>query len=93
MLAKKKGYDVISYKKCFNKIGPSLNFNEKKFLAAIRHLDELNLIMYFESHAPDVIFTNPNTLLDKVNEIIEKSYIWRKKIPSIEFALIKLVHL
>ena len=88
VLAKKKGCDVISYKKCFNKIGPSLNFNEKKFLAAIRHLDELNLIMYFESHAPDVIFTNPNTLLDKVGEIIEKSYIWRSKIPSIEVQLV-----
>ena len=84
VLAKKKGCDVISFKKCFNKIGPSLNFDERKFLAAIQHLDALNLIMYFQSHAPDVIFTNPNTLLDKVSEIIEKSYIWRNKVDSIE---------
>ena len=88
MLVKKKGCDVISFKKCFNKIGPSLRFDERKFLAAIQHLNELNLIMYFESHVPDVIFANPNTLLDKVSEIIEKSYIWRKKIRSIEACLV-----
>ena len=84
VLAKKKGCDVISFEKCFNKFGPSLSFDKRKFLAAIQHLDELNLIMYFESHAPDVIFTNPNTLLDKVSEIVEKSYIWRNKVDSIE---------
>ena len=84
ILAKKKGCDVISFETCFNKIGPSLFFDRRKFLRAIQYLDELNLILYFESHAPDVIFTNPNTLLDKVSEIIEKSYIWREKIPSIE---------
>ena len=89
VLAKKKGCDIISFEKCFNKFGPSLSFDKKNFLAAIQHLDELNLIMYFESQAPDVIFTNPNTLLDKVSEIIEKSYIWRNKVDSIE---VRLVH-
>ena len=84
VLAKKKGCDIISFEKCFNKFGPSLSFDKKNFLAAIQHLDELNLIMYFESHAPDVIFTNPNTLLDKVSEIIEKSYIWRNKVDSLD---------
>ena len=88
VLAKKKGCDVISFKKCFNKIGPSLNFDKRKFLVTIQHLDALNLIMYFESHAPDVIFTNPNTLLDKVSEIIEKSYIWRNKVDPIEVCLV-----
>ena len=82
--AKKEKHDVISFERCFREIGPSLNFSRKTFLAAIQHLDELNLILYFKSQAPDVIFTNPNTLLDKVGEIVEKSYIWRGKVPSNE---------
>ena len=82
--AKKEKRDVISFESCFREIGPSLKFSRKTFLAAIQHLDELNLILYFKSQAPDVIFTNPNTLLDKVGEIVEKSYIWRREVPSIE---------
>ena len=82
--AKKKRRDVISFEHCFKEIGPSLNFSRKTFLAAIQHLDELNLILYFKSQAPDVIFTNPNSLLDKVGEIVEKSYIWREKVSSNE---------
>ena len=83
-LANKERGDVISFERCFKEIGPSLKFDQKTFLAAIQHLNELNLILYFKSQAPDVIFTNPNTLLDKVGEIVEKSYIWRGKVPSIE---------
>ena len=82
--AKKEKHDVISFERCFREIGTSLKFSRKTFLAAIQHLDELNLILYFKSQAPDVIFTNPNTLLDKVGEIVEKSYIWRGKVPSHE---------
>ena len=82
--AKKENRDVISFERCFREIGPSLKFSRKTFLAAIQHLDELNLILYFKSQAPDVIFTNPNTLLDKVGEIVEKSYIWRGEVPSTE---------
>ena len=82
--AKKEKCDAISFERCFKEIGPSLNFSRKTFLAAIQHLDRLNLILYFKSQAPDVIFTNPNTLLDKVGEIVEKSYIWRGKVPRIK---------
>ena len=80
--ARKKGRDVISYEDCFSKIGSALKLDSKSFLAAIKHLDSLNLILYFESHAPDVIFVNPNTLLDRVGELVEKSYIWRGKVKS-----------
>ena len=82
--AKKKRCDVLSFEGFFKEIGESLNFSRKTFLAAIQHLDQLNLILYFKSQAPDVIFTNPNTLLDKVGEIVEKSYIWRGKVLSME---------
>ena len=83
-LQAEKRRDVISYEHCFKEIGLPLNFSRKTFLAAIQHLDELNLILYFKSQAPDVIFTNPNALLDKVGEIVEKSYIWRGNVPSNE---------
>ena len=73
---------MISYEDCFSEIGSALKLDSKSFLAAIKHLDSLNLILYFESHAPDVIFVNPNTLLDRVGELVEKSYIWRGKVKS-----------
>ena len=89
--AEKEKHIVISFEDCFKKIGPSLKFNRKQFLAAIQHLDDLNLILYFKApdvsmkpKKPDVIFVNPNTVLDKVGEIVEKSYVWRKKVPHIE---------
>ena len=89
--AEKEKRDVISFEDCFKRIGPSLKFNRKEFLAAIQHLDDLNLILYFKApdismkpKISDVIFVNPNTVLDKVGEIVEKSYVWRKKVPHIE---------
>ena len=87
--AEKEKRDVISFEDCFKRIGPSLKFNRKQFLAAIQHLDDLNLILYFKapdtSKMPDVIFVNPNTVLDKVGEIVEKSYVWRNKVPRYEY--------
>ena len=81
--AKKEKRDIISLEECL-KIGSSLKFNRESCLAALHHLDSVNLILYFERHAPNVIFVNPNILLDKVGEIVEKSYIWRRKVPSNE---------
>ena len=82
----KEGRKIISFEECFQKFGSSLKFKGRmKFLAAIRYLDELNLILYFKApdafikpEAPDLIFSNPNALLDKVSEIVEKSYNIRK---------------
>ena len=64
---------VISVHDCLN-IAHSLHFTETAARAALLHLDSLNLIQYFPSSAEEVIFCDPNVLLNKVNELIKKSY-------------------
>ena len=64
---------VISVHDCLN-IARSLHFTETAGRAALLHLDSLNLIQYFPSSAEEVIFCDPNVLLNKVNELIKKSY-------------------
>ena len=64
---------VISVRDCLN-IARSLHFTETAGRAALLHLDSLNLIQYFPSSAEEVIFCDPNVLLNKVNELIKKSY-------------------
>ena len=77
----------IVLKRC----GPSLKFNREEFLVAIQHLDDLNLIqapdISMKPRMPDVIFVNLNAVLDKVGEIVEKSYVWRNKVPHIDCQL------
>ena len=64
---------VISIHECLN-IACSLHFTETAARAALLHLDSLNLIQYFPLSAEEVVFCDPNVLLNKVNELIKKSY-------------------
>ena len=70
----KKEESVISFKECLDIAKHSLLFEETVARAAIHHLDSLNLIQHFPECAKEVIFCDPNILLNKVNELIEKSY-------------------
>ena len=70
----KQEASVLSLKECLDMAKDSLHFTEESARAAIHHLDCLNLIQYFPECAEEVIFCDPNVLLSKVNELIEKSY-------------------
>ena len=49
-------------------------FDNDSFEAALQHLDELNIIFYYPNTLPDVIFTDPQVLLDKVTELVKFTY-------------------
>ena len=75
----KKEKCVISFKECLDIAKHSLHFTETTARAAIHHLDSLNLIQHFPECAEKVIFCDTNVLLNKMNEMIEKSYSLRDK--------------
>ena len=66
---------VLKFSECLDIARRSFHFiDDRSARAAILHLDDLNLIQYFPSVAEGVIFCDPNVLLNKVNELIKKSY-------------------
>ena len=50
------------------------HFSEESFEEALRYLDNLNILFYYKDVLPNVIFCDPQVLLDKVTELVEHSY-------------------
>ena len=50
------------------------HFTEESFEEALKYLDNLNILFYCKDVLPDVIFCDPQVLLDKVTELVEHSY-------------------
>ena len=57
-----------------------LHFDESTLEAALMYLDELSLILYYPDILPDLVFTNPQVLLDKVSELVKVHHDLRKRI-------------
>ena len=55
-----------------------LHFDESTLEAALMYLDELSLILYYPDILPDLVFTNPQVLLDKVSELVKVHHDLRK---------------
>ena len=72
-IAQALGRDVMSKEECFA-VALRLHFDSKSFEAALEYLDGLNIIFYYPDTLPDVVFTDPQVLLDKVTEIVKLSY-------------------
>ena len=51
-----------------------LHFEEDFLDAAIQYLDELSVIFYHCNILPDLVFADPQVLLDKVTELVIKSF-------------------
>ena len=64
---------VISKKKCLA-IATILSINAKALTAALEYFDKLNIFLYYPSVLPEVIFSNPQVLLDKVTELVHFNY-------------------
>ena len=64
---------VISKKKCLD-IATILSINAKALTAALEYFDNLNIFLYYPSVLPEVIFSNPQVLLDKVTELVHFNY-------------------
>ena len=64
---------VMSKQECFA-VALRFHFDTDSFEAALQHLDQLNIIFYYPNTLPDVVFTDPQVLLDKVTELVKFSY-------------------
>ena len=72
-IAQALGRDVMSKEECFT-VALTLHFDRESFEAAVEYLNELNIIFHYPDILPDVIFTDPQVLLDKVTELVKLSY-------------------
>ena len=50
------------------------HFSEESFEEALKYLDNLNILFHYKGVLPNVIFCDPQVLLDKVTELVEHSY-------------------
>ena len=64
---------VISKTECL-RIAAILNIDEKALKASLEYFDDLNIFLYFPSVLPEVIFADPQVLLNKVTELVHFSY-------------------
>ena len=71
--AKRMGTQVLSLEKCIE-ISEALNFPPDDVIPALTFLSNYNLILYYASILPNVVFATPQVLLDKVTELTECVY-------------------
>ena len=72
-IAESHGRYVLSRDECFV-VAQRLQFDEKSFEAALNYLDGLNIIYYYPKILPNVVFSDPQVLLDKLTELVKYSY-------------------
>ena len=70
MLAKR---GIISLQECQD-IATRLKINSEGLTAALNYLNELNILLYYPSLLPGVIFAEAQTLLNKLTELVAYSY-------------------
>ena len=46
----------------------------QKLTAALKYFDELNIFLYYPSVLPEVVFSDPQILLNKVTELVHFGY-------------------
>ena len=61
---------TLSRNECLE-IARRLHLDESALDAALIYLDELSLIFYYPDILPEVVFTNPQVLLDKISELVK----------------------
>ena len=70
---------VLSKEECL-RASKDLYFDEHSLDAALQFLDEISAVFYFPEILEGVVFTNPQVLLDKVTELVEKIFCLRENI-------------
>ena len=68
-----KGSQVLSMGQC-ETIAANLKFPQDDLPVALEFLSKYNLILYYPTILPNVVFTTPQVLLDKVTELTECVY-------------------
>ena len=72
--AKRNNTQVLSLEKCIE-LAAALGFPPDDVETALSYLSDYNLIVYYCYLLPNVVFTTPQVLLDKVTELIEHVYL------------------
>ena len=67
------GRGVLSKTECLA-VARRFHFDHESFEEALQYLDQLNILFYYKDVLPDVIFCNPQILLDKITELVEYNY-------------------
>ena len=73
---------VISKKQCIS-IASLLNIDAEALTAALKYFDDLNIFLYYPSVLSDVVFSDPQILLNKVTELVHFSYSLRSDRPPL----------
>ena len=65
---------VLSKTECLAAAKDKLFFEEDSFNAAIEYLDKLSVLFHYPDILPDLVFADPQLLLDKLMELVVKAY-------------------
>ena len=74
---------VVNLQTCY-KLGSILHMTKTTVNAALDYFHEWNIILYYPSILPNVIFVSPQVIVDKVTELIEYSFYLRGRPESEE---------
>ena len=73
---------VISKKECIG-IASLLNIDAEALTAALKYFDDLNIFLYYPSVLSELVFSEPQILLNKVTELVHFSYSLRSDRPPL----------
>ena len=72
-VVKHLGKKVLSLEQC-GSVAKSMQIDKKSCEEALQFFNRLNMLFYFPSILPHLVFMEPQVLLDKVTELVEESY-------------------
>ena len=72
-IARRLKRSVLSREECL-KIAESVRLDKESFQLALEFFHNLSLIFYYPSILPDVVFVDPQVLLDKVSELVQFTF-------------------
>ena len=67
-------HGIVSIESCYD-IGTRLGMSKKDVKTSLVHFDSLTLCLYYEKVLPNVIFTNPQYLLDILSGLVRTSFV------------------
>ena len=72
-MSQDRGRKVLSKQECLE-IAKSLHIDDESCEEALKFFSDLNLLFYWPSILPDLVFVEPQVILDKVSELVKESY-------------------
>ena len=85
-LAKYQRKAILNREDCFQEAA-AYHFSKESFDAALKYLHGLKLIFYYEEILPEVVFIDPQTILDKITELVEFSLCLSKPVHELPVSM------